>query len=170
MNAVFKFVLFCCFVLSFFDAVCLAQDNVEVVKYEVLNYPPTAAAIGISGIVNVQATIDRDGNASDTIVSSGHPLLRRICENNVKLWKFNSSGDEKRTFSAICSFILVDMAKTDYKVISKTEHEFINPNQIIIKATLVDEPRDCCSRPTSVWQKISSPFRHVGLFVKKVFS
>ncbi|HEX8567089.1 MAG TPA: TonB family protein [Pyrinomonadaceae bacterium] len=39
-------------------------------------YPPAARAVNASGIVNVQATIDEDGNIVSALVVDGHPLLR----------------------------------------------------------------------------------------------
>ena len=40
--------------------------------------PPTAKAVGASGAVNVQVTIDEAGNVISAVATSGHPLLRQV--------------------------------------------------------------------------------------------
>lgn len=39
-------------------------------------YPPAARAVRASGAVNVQVTVDEDGNVVSAVAVSGHPLLR----------------------------------------------------------------------------------------------
>jgi protein TonB len=39
-------------------------------------YPPTAKAVGASGAVNVQISIDENGNVTSASATTGHPLLR----------------------------------------------------------------------------------------------
>ena len=51
-------------------------------------YPPTARAIGITGAVNVQVTIDENGNVISAVAASGHPLLRAVAVNAARQSKF----------------------------------------------------------------------------------
>ena len=48
-------------------------------------YPPPARAIGASGVVNVQVTIDEAGKVISSKAISGHPLLRQTAESAA--WK-----------------------------------------------------------------------------------
>lgn len=51
-------------------------------------YPPTAKAVGASGAVHVQVTIDEDGNVISATVISGHPLLRSVSADAALASKF----------------------------------------------------------------------------------
>ena len=51
-------------------------------------YPAAARAMGITGSVNVQVTIDEKGNVVSAAVVSGHPLLRTGAENAARQSKF----------------------------------------------------------------------------------
>ncbi len=52
-------------------------------------YPAAAKAVGASGAVNVQVTIDEDGNVSSANAVSGHPLLRTAAEQAAWASKFS---------------------------------------------------------------------------------
>lgn len=52
-------------------------------------YPPAAKAVGASGAVNVQVTIDEDGNVISASAVSGHPLLRASAVEAARSAKFN---------------------------------------------------------------------------------
>lgn len=52
-------------------------------------YPQTAKQMGISGAVNVQVTIDEQGNVISAAVVSGHPLLRVGAVNAARQSKFS---------------------------------------------------------------------------------
>ncbi len=51
-------------------------------------YPPEAKAVGASGAVHVQVTIDEDGNVISATAVSGHPLLRQAAANAARKAKF----------------------------------------------------------------------------------
>jgi protein TonB len=51
-------------------------------------YPPTAKAVGASGAVNVQVTIDENGNVTSATAVSGHPLLRQVAAQAARGAKF----------------------------------------------------------------------------------
>ena len=51
-------------------------------------YPPAAAAVRASGAVNVQVTIDEQGNIVSASAISGHPLLRQVAEKAATASKF----------------------------------------------------------------------------------
>lgn len=51
-------------------------------------YPPAAKAVKAKGAVNVQVTIDENGNVISATAVSGHPLLRSAAETAAKASKF----------------------------------------------------------------------------------
>jgi protein TonB len=51
-------------------------------------YPATAKAMGAAGPVNVQVTIDEDGNVISAAAVSGHPLLRQAAAEAARKAKF----------------------------------------------------------------------------------
>lgn len=52
-------------------------------------YPPAAKAVRASGAVNVQVTIDENGNVISASAVSGHPLLRAAAESAARASKFS---------------------------------------------------------------------------------
>ncbi len=52
------------------------------------SYPPAAKAVRATGIVNVQVTIDEQGNVVSASAVSGHPLLRQEAEKAARKAKF----------------------------------------------------------------------------------
>ena len=52
-------------------------------------YPLAAKAVGASGAVNVQITIDEQGNVISAKAVSGHPLLRQAAENAARNARFS---------------------------------------------------------------------------------
>lgn len=54
-------------------------------------YPPTARAVNASGAVNVQVTIDEEGNVISAKAVSGHPMLRKASEDAARRAKFSTT-------------------------------------------------------------------------------
>ena len=63
--------------------------NGKAVKLVQPPYPPAAKAVRASGAVNVQVTIDEDGNVISASAVSGHPLLRQSAEQAARDSKFS---------------------------------------------------------------------------------
>jgi periplasmic protein TonB len=51
-------------------------------------FPPTAKAVGASGAVSVQVTIDEAGNVISAVATSGHPLLKPVAAQAARSAKF----------------------------------------------------------------------------------
>ncbi|HXG68805.1 MAG TPA: energy transducer TonB [Blastocatellia bacterium] len=51
-------------------------------------YPPLAKAVGITGSVVVEVTIDESGAVASARVLSGHPLLRDVCLAAARGWRW----------------------------------------------------------------------------------
>ncbi|MEP6923628.1 MAG: energy transducer TonB [Pyrinomonadaceae bacterium] len=161
---------FFCLVWGALCISCQAQENIQISTQTIPDYPVITAQAGISGAVNVRTAINKSGEVKSAVAVSGHPLLRKSCENSAKLWIFMPSNEEERTFAVVCNFSLVDTAKTQNKKILITEKKILSSHEVETKAILDDEIQDCCSKPSSAWQKIAYPFRRVGSFFKKMFS
>jgi TonB family protein len=54
-------------------------------------YPAVAKAAGAEGIVQVQITVDENGQVVDAVASEGHPLLRQAALDAAKQWQFKST-------------------------------------------------------------------------------
>jgi TonB-like protein len=71
----------------------LAQESTEalpkVVQHSEPIYPPLARQARIQGEVSVKVTTDGE-SAREAVAQTGHPLLRKAAEDNVKTWKFAS--------------------------------------------------------------------------------
>lgn len=52
-------------------------------------YPAAARVVRAEGAVNVQVTIDENGNVVSASAVTGHPLLRQVAENAARASKFN---------------------------------------------------------------------------------
>ena len=55
-------------------------------------YPVIAHTARVQGTVTLHATVNEQGNTSDIVATSGHPLLKEAAIQNVKDWKFAWSG------------------------------------------------------------------------------
>lgn len=51
-------------------------------------YPPAAKAVGATGMVNVQVTLDEAGNVISAVATSGHPLLKSVAAKAAREAKF----------------------------------------------------------------------------------
>lgn len=54
-------------------------------------YPAVAKAAGAEGIVQVQITVDENGQVVDAAATEGHPLLRQAAVDAAKQWQFKAS-------------------------------------------------------------------------------
>jgi len=59
-----------------------------VVKRVSPDYPAQARQLRIEGMVQLEATISKDGNVTNLKVVSGHPILARAAVEAVKQWKY----------------------------------------------------------------------------------
>lgn len=60
-------------------------------KFVTPKYPPAARAVGASGEVKVQVTIDEDGNVVSAQGLNGHPLLKVAAEKAARQSKFSQT-------------------------------------------------------------------------------
>ena len=75
------------------DATAARQINGGVLNGKAVTlakpvYPPAARAVKAEGAVNVQVTIDEQGNIASASAVSGHPLLRQAAEEAARASKF----------------------------------------------------------------------------------
>lgn len=72
-----------------------AGERLYATHVESLNYPPLARQARIVGDVVVVATIDSEGRIHAPIGTSGHALLRKAAEENLRTWRFQGSGEQQ---------------------------------------------------------------------------
>ncbi|MGI9036573.1 MAG: energy transducer TonB [Pyrinomonadaceae bacterium] len=74
---------------SFLKKVSLGVLNGKATRLVMPTYPPAAKAVHASGAVNVQVSIDIEGNVISATAIGGHPLLRQAAEEVARQSKFN---------------------------------------------------------------------------------
>lgn len=94
------------FILILVSSFCLSNAFAQTPKPKIINggvingkaislpkppYPPAAQAVRASGAVNVQVTIDENGDVISASAVSGHPLLRQAAEEAARASKFNKT-------------------------------------------------------------------------------
>src|ERR1700755_1215470 len=84
-----------------------SQSGLEVVSTVIPPAPPTAIAVGATGLVDILVTIDAEGNVTSADVFKGHPLLKQISQQAALKWKFNKNENsrELRTANLTFSFL-----------------------------------------------------------------
>jgi TonB family protein len=87
----------------FFSLLCIAANisaqtskvsngavlNDKATKLVKPDYPPAARAVNAGGTVNIEITIDEQGNVVSATAVSGHPLLKQVSEEAAKASKFS---------------------------------------------------------------------------------
>jgi hypothetical protein len=101
----------------------LAQKSTEtlpkVVQHREPMYPPLARQTRIQGEVSVKVRTDGE-SVSEAIAETGHPLLRKAAEDNVKTWRFVSHTPS--TFNVTFLYKLMD---------NNSEVEFLRSTNIV---------------------------------------
>lgn len=89
---------------------------------ESIGYPDDARDAQIQGTVNVEIIISSDGGVPSANATSGHPLLKRAAEKNIRNWRFDSSSVASRRLTVTYGFIL-ELPKTTYRPDSRNIFE-----------------------------------------------
>jgi TonB family protein len=61
------------------------------IKRQQPEYPAVAKAAGAQGTVEVQVTVDENGQVTDATAVNGHPLLRQAAIDAAKQWQFKTT-------------------------------------------------------------------------------
>jgi len=72
-------------------------------------YPVLARTAGVVGDMDAEFTLDSEGNVTSVEITSGHPLLKRVTEENIRTWKFKlptEGGMDGRRFKTRFSYKL----------------------------------------------------------------
>src|ERR1700722_3377730 len=87
------------FVLFFWGCVLFGQNlpKPRLISAQLPHYPPTARLTGTQGEVRVDFVLNASGEPESVAAVSGHPLLQRAAEDNVKSWRFEFPRDLYRT-------------------------------------------------------------------------
>jgi hypothetical protein len=89
----------------------LPRPSVELVRISPLHplsnpslaYPPLARVAHIAGEVAFESELAADGSVSHVRIVTGHPLLQRVVESEIRRWKFQQ-GDEGRKVQGAIEF------------------------------------------------------------------
>jgi TonB family protein len=128
-----------------FAIVCLffllqvSVDHACVTRLESLAYPDFAREGGIQGTVEVDIKISAPGKVVVASAASGHPVLRRACEQNVRKWEFSSSPEAERQMRITYEFVLEE-PKTYYKPETRTAWNL--PARVRVISTLPEPQPD----------------------------
>ncbi len=96
-----------------------AETLPKVVQHSEPLYPPLARQTRIQGEVLVKVTTDGE-SVREAIAETGHPLLRKAAEDNVKTWKFASHTPD--TFNVTFRYKLME---------SNSDVEFLESTNIV---------------------------------------
>jgi hypothetical protein len=83
------------------------------IHVESLVYPTTAYQARITGDDVMMALIDSEGHVSVPVLPSGHPVLVRAAEGNIRTWRFQA-GPESSEVTVTYHFRLDGDPKYDY--------------------------------------------------------
>lgn len=68
------------------------NEEIKVVNFEELRYPPNARMSHIEGVVVLRVKLDGEGNAVESAAISGPKLLISDCLANAKKWHFQPNS------------------------------------------------------------------------------
>ena len=66
-------------------------------------YPPTARQLKITGVVNVEVSINPEGDVADVRIVNGNPVLTRVVVDTVRRWKFHPFTSDEKPVVAVAS-------------------------------------------------------------------
>ena len=70
------------------------DDQVRIVDWEELKYPPLARLARITGVVVLQEKLDGEGKVVESTAISGNKALIPDCLANVKKWRFQTNSEK----------------------------------------------------------------------------
>ena len=76
------------------DSTIRGGEQVRLVDWEELKYPPLARQARITGVVVLQVKLDGEGKVVESTAISGNKALIPDCLANVKKWRFQTSSQK----------------------------------------------------------------------------
>jgi TonB family protein len=107
----------------------LNDQDVKLVSFEDLLYPPAARMARVQGVVVVKVTLDDDGKVASAFAISGNKTLIPDTLANAKKWRFKSNPQKSAVI--VYEFSLTDGACHDN---SHSLFQLIHPNFVSITA------------------------------------
>jgi TonB family protein len=83
-----------CSLLASQQEITINDEDVKLVSFEDLAYPPVARVTRIQGVVVVKAQLDDQGNVATAFAVSGSKALIPDCLSNAKKWKFKPNSSK----------------------------------------------------------------------------
>jgi TonB family protein len=96
---------------SAFQEETLHDENVKLVSFEDLPYPPAARMAKVQGVVVVRVKLEEDGRVLSTLAISGNKALIPDTLSNARKWRF--APNSQRSVVIVYEFRLTDGACHD---------------------------------------------------------
>lgn len=109
----------------------ITAHPVAVLSLESVGYPAAARDAQIQGKVEIEIKISTSGEVVSARSLSGHPLLRQVCEENVKRWKFSSDAEQSLVVDYEFS---LEEPRTSYR--SDSKNYFDLPSRVRVVTNL----------------------------------
>lgn len=123
-------------------------------------YPAAARAVGASGVVNVQVTIDENGEVISASAVSGHPLLRQAAEQAARTAKFSPTllqGQPVRVIGVIVYNFVAAMTFTQIGYELSLAEKSLSLNKYQISSIGGNFPKD--------WEEVTENLNKLRLYL-----
>lgn len=139
-----------------------AVEGAVITKLSPLSYPPLARQTRITGNVELELEVRKDGSVASAVAISGHPLLKQPALENAQHSQFTciDCGEDVRPYRLVYTF---ELGPPSYCT-DKVEHSSSNPEQPYPRisqspghVTIVDQPWVTCDpAETITYSKVRS--------------
>ena len=140
-----------------------ALEEAAITKLSPLTYPPLARQTRISGDVEIDLEVRKDGSVASAVAVKGHPLLRQVALENAQKSQFacsDCSFEDVRSYRLVYTF---ELGPTSYctdepnKSSASDEQPYPRLTQSRGHVTLVDQPVGTCDMTgTTTYSKVRS--------------
>jgi TonB family protein len=105
------------------------------VSFEGPVYPPLATQAQISGTVVLRVHLDVRGHVTSSDSASGHPILARCAQDNIRTWSFErSSGDAQSGTASTIEFTYAFKLEGQAQAQPRTRVRFERPYLLTVTA------------------------------------
>lgn len=137
----------------FFSLFCLAANisaqtskvsngavlNSKATKLVKPDYPPAARAVNAGGTVNIEITIDEQGNVVSATAVSGHPLLKQVSEEAARASRFSPTFLKGKPVK-VTGVLIYNFASIGKELNIKTPNSEIEENALNGQAVKLPSP------------------------------
>lgn len=95
-------------------------------------YPILANQARIEGVVRLKLSLDEEGGVLKVDLISGHPVLARTAEENIRLWKFVAPCGDKQGASRVVEFTYEFRLNGEVEMNPRTQFRYEHPFRAIV--------------------------------------